>query len=422
MNKFCPLPWMHLASHPAGYVTLCCESDHTGLRNASYDKTDLSCEDGQPSFYNLKYHKLDEVMNSESFREVRLQILDRKIPTQCSGCFEKEAKGLESKRTREMRNFPHFTEKHARSITTNNGTITFQPEFVELRLGNLCNARCVTCNPLSSSQWRQDYLSLSEKFDFLRDRYQLLDNDRFVTWPTGFADSNVFEMDWPKSDIFWDDLFAYSTNLRVIYINGGEPTLIKKHWEFLENLVLHNIAQNVELHYSINATNLPDFAHDIWAKFKKVRVSCSVDAVGERNTYIRFPSVWSVVADNVAKLISKRTVEVSVTQTISVFNYDTLDVFYDQLTTSGVHVHYNFVNDPAYYSPNIIPQEYRHFLHARYKETLPGYLYNQLVTIYNDTECDIENLKKFKDITIELDKLRGTDFAKTFPELHKWLT
>ena len=90
--------------------------------------------------------------------------------------------------------------------------------FVELRLGNLCNVRCRTCNPASSSQWRNDYRKIEATLDFVT-KYGNIDKDEYK---------------WPEEDAFWDDLFESAPNLELVYINGGEPTLIKKHWEYLE--------------------------------------------------------------------------------------------------------------------------------------------------------------------------------------------
>lgn len=416
MSKFCPLPWNHIASHPAGYVTLCCEADHTGLQSASYDITDPTIFDGQPSFYNLKYHHLNDVMNSDSFKKVRLQMLAGEEPKPCAGCYRKEEKGITSKRMRETKNFLVMTEELARTTTQADGSITPHIEFVELRLGNICNLRCVTCNPLSSSQWRSDYLKLAEKFDFLKDKYQLMDKGRFTTWPIGYADSNVFELDWPESAVFWDDLITLSKDLKVIYINGGEPTLIKKHWEYLADLVKRDLASNIELNYSINMTTLPSYAFTLWKHFKKVRVSCSIDAVGNKNTYIRYPTNWDTVNENFKKLHAS-TVEVSITQTVSALNYDSLDEFAEFF--KGAYIHYNFVTDPVYYSPDIIPQEYRAALLKRYESTLPGYLQVQLVKAYGGSPSNNENLQTFKAVTAELDAIRDTSFAATFPELFK---
>lgn len=407
-SKFCPLPWNHIASHPAGYVTLCCEADHTALKSASYDITDPSVFDGRPSFYNLKNHRLIEVLNSDSFKTARLQMLSDQEPSPCKTCFRKEELGLESKRMREIKNFPQMTVDLAKSITKDDGSIIPRIEFVELRLGNTCNLRCITCNPLSSSQWRSDYLKLSEKFSFLRDRYQLLDKNRFK--------DNVFELDWPESPLFWEELEKLSSYLKVIYINGGEPTLIKRHWDFLETLIDQRLAQNIELNYSINLTNVPEKAFGLWSKFKKVRISCSIDALGLKNNYIRYPCEWETVLDNFQKLKQSK-VEVSITQTISVFNYDSLDEFAKFFNEH--YIHYNFVNDPAYYNPAVMPKHYRDNLHHRYQNSLPRYLFSQLIKAFGSKEQDLDNATRMLEITKHLDQIRQTNFDQIFPELSK---
>ena len=45
--------------------------------------------------------------------------------------------------------------------------------------------------------------------------------------------------------------------MEVLYINGGEPTLIKAHWNYLRRLVESGRSKNIVLWYNINMTNLP---------------------------------------------------------------------------------------------------------------------------------------------------------------------
>jgi MoaA/NifB/PqqE/SkfB family radical SAM enzyme len=419
VDTFCVLPWIHLASHPAGYATLCCEADHTGLRSASFDVTDASIPDGQPSFYNLKKDGINAVMNGQSFKQARVDMLAGKPVAACSTCYKKEAVGVISKRQREAKNFPKFTIVEARNLMHTDGNLPKPPlKFVELRLGNICNTRCVTCNPLSSSQWRSDYLALSKKFTFIQDKYQMMDQGRFKTWPTGFADANNFELDWPNNPAFWDELFGMARQLEVIYINGGEPTLIKLHWEFLDKLIKADLAKNIELHYSINMTNLPDHAIPTWKQFKQVRISCSIDDTPERNTYIRYPTSADKVAVNLAKLREHPELAVSICQTISAYNYFYLDEFYKFY--KDIHIHYNFVTDPAYMSPLVLPQQLRDTIHHRLALTLPEHLMSQCTAQFNGPQ-DLDNYIKFKAVTDELDLIRGTNFSTVFSELSKQL-
>ena len=54
MSKtFCPLPWMHLGTHPHGGVTPCCISDMTAGKNRARNFTDNGDE-----FFNLNDHSI----------------------------------------------------------------------------------------------------------------------------------------------------------------------------------------------------------------------------------------------------------------------------------------------------------------------------------------------------------------------------
>ena len=98
MSKtYCPLPWQHLATHPHGGVTLCCISDHTGGLNRARNKD---------NFLSLNDSSIEEHLNSDYYKEVRLQMLNNEKPKACLRCFEEEEKGLKSKRNHETTVFP----------------------------------------------------------------------------------------------------------------------------------------------------------------------------------------------------------------------------------------------------------------------------------------------------------------------------
>ena len=41
---------------------------------------------------------------------------------------------------------------------------------------------------------------------------------------------------------------------------------------------------------------------DLWRQFDNVKVSCSIDDLGDRNFYIRYPSDWDTVIKNFKRL------------------------------------------------------------------------------------------------------------------------
>ena len=126
---------MHLATHPDGRVTPCCESK-------------LYARDNSEDMY-LGRHSVDEIRNNNEFKKLRKDMLSGKLNSSCNFCYKKEEAGLESKRIRENKNY--------NLDYSNVDYLTKLPlHAVELRLGNVCNAKCVICHPGSSSKWNED--------------------------------------------------------------------------------------------------------------------------------------------------------------------------------------------------------------------------------------------------------------------------
>ena len=157
-NKaFCVLPWIHHATHPMGHVTLCCESDMTNHASSSRDIVSSLTGD----IIDVKYvdkHSTEEIVNSDYFNDVRKRMLSGIKPSACEKCYKREELGLDSKRLLEQREYPNFDISDARNNTNADGSLKdIQFQFIELRLGNICNAKCRTCNPASSNKIKRDY-------------------------------------------------------------------------------------------------------------------------------------------------------------------------------------------------------------------------------------------------------------------------
>ena len=159
MSTYCSLPWIHLATHPDGGATLCCVSDHRGGASRARNLNPVT-------YLNLNDTKIDTIMNSDYYKATRLEMLNNIVPKSCERCFQEEANGVRSKRMEENEKLG-FTEDMARAVTQSDGTIPVNFKFVELRLGNLCNLRCRTCNPNSSTNWIQPYQKLQQELKFI---------------------------------------------------------------------------------------------------------------------------------------------------------------------------------------------------------------------------------------------------------------
>lgn len=394
-ESFCVLPWNHLATHPHGGVSLCCRVDYTDGEGLARDWT----EDSKKSkFLALGENSLNEVMNSRLFRETRLQMLRGETPAACKGCHLEESHGLISKRQRENAAFPQLSPEKARALTAADGSLrVLNFENVELRLGNRCNLKCRSCNPASSVKWHGEYQELQGALPFVR------------SYPT------TLDFSWPDDPKFWGELLASSEGLRVLSINGGEPTLIERHWTFLKDLIANGRAAKIELSYNSNLTYLPAHAIEIWKAFKAVHIGASFDDIGDRNRYIRFPADWSTLLANFRRL-KEAGISVGITQTVSAYNFFYLDEMWDFARREGVAIFHNHLYDPDYLSPKALPRETRLRALKKIKSGLPAGVYSELESMYADFD-EPELWARFRDYNRELDRLRRQKFPEVFGEL-----
>src|SRR5688572_7287334 len=126
MESFCVLPWVHLATHPQGQVSLCCRVDYEGGKGMARNGS---------THLNLNSSSITDIMNSETHRHSRLQMLKGERPPACKGCYHDEDQGVESKRQRENNIFRSFDVARARERTDSEGNIIPDLHFLELRLG-----------------------------------------------------------------------------------------------------------------------------------------------------------------------------------------------------------------------------------------------------------------------------------------------
>jgi len=398
MSKtFCPLPWIHLGTHPHGGVTPCCISDMTAGKNRARNYTDNGDE-----FFNLNDHNINTHMNSDYFKEIRREMLNDVEPKACKRCYDEERKGIESKRIFESKVYSYFNSDYASRLTGEDGSIPMDLRFVELRLGNVCNIRCRTCNPASSSRWVKDYKEIVDSLDFVNDGYAWLDHKH--------------DFQWPEDENFYNDLYKSAPNMEVLYINGGEPTLIKAHWKYLRKLVDSGRSKNIILWYNINMTNLPNEAITLWKEFKEARICPSIDDLGDRNTYIRYPTKWEDVEENLQAVMHPQ-LTTRITQTVSAYSYAYLDEF---LEWAPVPVDMNFVYDPDYLSPAVIPPVVRYEIHEKYRKTMGNnHHLGTLLSMYDNNDWDETKWEHFCRYNDELDKIRKHEqgWREVFPEL-----
>lgn len=392
MSKtLCVLPWTHLASHPNGGQSLCCRSNHT-------DAVSWAMKPGSTELQTFDNTPLKTMANSETFVRVRQAMLNGERPVECEGCWKDEDAGIESKRQYENKRWEHIIPELEQTAVLADPSY----RYVELRLGNVCNNACVTCNSFSSSKWYADEERISKELNW----FQLRPLENFK---------------WHDRPEFYDELAELSKDVEEIYINGGEPTLIKAHFKYLEKLIDNGQAQNVHLVYSLNMMDIPDRLADLWKHFKRVSVNCSIDDYGLRNFYIRWPSNWEDTVKSIRKLDAIHTVEWHVTQTVSIYNIFTLSKLDEWLRYNfDKNTTLNYVLYPDYLSLAAIPDSVKNFIKIRYDNKFSDEKRSELFAKL-DMPWQPELTAKAKEFVEALDRSRGLDYVSYVPDLGRIL-
>lgn len=312
MSKtFCPIPWIFQSIRNNGDLRVCCQA------NVAKNRGILRYSDGSPM--NISNTKLHDAINADLLKEIRLKMLNNQWHEECGRCKTEEEFGLDSRRIYENEMW-HGVYDEAMNITNYDGSIPTnnQIRYYDFRFGNFCNLACRMCGPMDSHFWYEQWIDYNQTHSFT-DTHGLVNLKRDDKGKIVSTD-----YDWHKDDSFWHDLEKNIDNIQYVYMAGGEPLIIEKHYEFLEKCIELDVAGKIILEYNTNITSIPKRAINIWRKFKKVKVGCSVDGIKEVIEYQRWPVKWKTIEKNLIKLNKiareNRNIVVWISSTITIYN------------------------------------------------------------------------------------------------------
>lgn len=402
MNKFiCDLPWIHFSVFPQGNCTVCCVAKHSGEDNGhSWNKSFPK----KTEILTVSNNSIHDIVNCDNFKQIRLDMLNEKIPPACEGCHLTEKNGGTSKRQFETnRNLDHA------GLTEKDGSIAVDLRHIELRLGNYCNLKCRSCNADSSTSWIKDYYSLKEKVNLSSGYHWIKSNP-------------IFNFEWTEDDDFYRKLIDAAPNLEQIHISGGEPFLVPKHFVLLEKLIEEN-RTNIEIHYHTNLNYKFEKikpALDLLTNFKEIHMSFSIDDIEERNSYIRSLSDWNLMIENLKLITENYRFIFRITQTVSAYNFMYIEELTQYLKKENINVplKFNHVHSPDYLMPTVLSKDIRRNKIDSLIGQISEFNYYDLYGHYYNSE---ENglLDYFKYFTNEVDKIRNEKLEKDFPLLIK---
>jgi len=365
-NTYCASFWNHQMIDTTGRVKPCCRFvEEPGV---NFNVGDLKIKE---IFYSDYMQNLREM--SQSGIEIK----------GCRRCYEEQDNNKKSLRQR---------------INENPATNVIDPSnpainYLELAISNDCNLMCRICSSRYSQKLYQDEIEY-------------------------FGKANVSSR-YTRSNI--DAAYELLPDLKYIKFTGGEPLLIKEHWELLEQAVSNGYAPNITLNYSTNCTIWPkDKQVGIWKNFKRIELALSIDSIiAAENEYQRHLTQHDRMLENAKgylDLAKRLPMVVSCRPTVSIYNIYHLPETIEWLHNIGIKANPTHLTYPAWLSITVLPDRYKSIINEKfgnyvYKRDVDRELSTYLLGYMNSTDAS-SLLPQFARYTRYLDQRRKQNFTE----------
>jgi hypothetical protein len=373
-KSFCIFPFIELLTNQRtdGQTTVCCRSI-------------------------TPVAKLSEITNfrtDKNYKIIRDKMINGTlVPEHCSTCYKLEAQNILSAREQETVEWAN----RLNLTSLDDLDLIEYPAYYEIRPSNICNLQCRMCSPTSSHLIGREYKKI-----------------------------NLISELPPKERSNFD--IVDFTNLKKLYVAGGEPTAMPEFYDFLDRCIGEN--KIFEFLVNTNATKIN-------SKFKKqlkllphMQFIVSLEGIGKLNHYIRWPSVWDTIAENMKYLVENNH-KIAINTTVSIYNVTSIYNLFKWLDDEfpGVLVHAQLVSSAddilsALRFPNtnlalakLLPIQQ---LRCYSNDNLLKSLVDGLIEHYQrDTKINLNKLKLFFEFNDKLDQSRNIKLIDYIPELEQ---
>ena len=373
-KSLCPLPFAGLYVEPSGDVRCC-----------SISKKKLG---------NIHSQSIENIVNGDAIKSIRRDMLDEKFPSNCSECYKKE-EGMTNINFKEISNRLYHVGKLGGSpMKLYKDENNFELQQLDVRWRNTCNGACVYCGPELSSRWAVE-----------------LNNENRTTRTA--MEASV------------DYIYSNLGNLKMLYLCGGEPMMMKENIKLLQ--IIKKTNPTLDIRVNTNLSNLDGEVFNLLETLPNVHWILSAEATHEKFEYIRYPLKWDTFIKNI-KIIQGLEHKISLNMSWNILNAFGIFDFVDQMLSVGFHQNsfiINAVDDPSFYDVSNLPSEMLLEIkqeaikrHGRLTDPfMLKYSYEAIIRHCDKPRMnEQQNLKKQLGI---LDARRSLDSKKVFPELYE---
>jgi len=385
---FCPRPFDHLYSAVNGSWVVCCQGETTN------------------NTPNIRNTSPIEWLQSDILNTIRDEILSGELGDHtkfhCGKCIRQEEDYGVSDRTHHNKhihegvNGPVYKQVIDYIET---GKFNLKERVITLQtrvFGNQCNLDCYMCHPQNSTT-RQ---ASNKKIDF----------NQYIQ----FGDSNKEQTKLKSIDTI-DEIKELAPYIQNFLIQGGEPLVMKKQFEFLDFLIDNGHAEHIQLAMNSNLTILGTTKYNILEyapKFKGLGTNVSLEGIGVYNDYIRRRSDWATIESNV-KEIRKVSEYTGIFTTVSLLSVLRLDELFEWSTTEGIDQKLFIVENPKELHVRHLPRKIKDELIIRFKDY-------DVITSALKLQGDPVEYNKAIEYIKATDSLYHTNVYDVYPELEEY--
>ena len=347
MSKvFCDKPFNHNYIHTNGKMRLCC----TTIQDLPTDN--------KYNLFDANKHTVKDYWNSNRMKEIRRKMIAGEKIRDCERCYRQEEQGAESLRS--TFGMDDFIKK-----TTADGFYQESADTMQIQFGNICNLKCKMCSQMYSHMHGMETRDIGK------------DDPEWLHWVkeqganvNNWTNELGVKQEWYKNKIVKDNMFEHiSRNIRWLVVIGGEPTLIPEFYELFDYCDKQGTLGDKIVTIVTNLTNTNPRLTNWLPKLKAWTVWASVDGVGERTEYIRYPSKWDKILESLEfyRNIMGDNGNITLSPAVQLLNIDQLDdiiKWWIDWCGGELNDRYGFtwlatVWYPLICNPNMAPREWR---------------------------------------------------------------
>jgi sulfatase maturation enzyme AslB (radical SAM superfamily) len=363
---------------------------------------------------SLQATNIQDVSPQEFFQQhmepIRQQLLAGESPAGCVECAAMEQHQKISGRQRQLLKVGVRVEQFEKTLVSSPWFDTFTadtfnqlPQDWQIDLGNYCNSACVFCSPSNSSRLAQE-------------------------WQTIGLIKNLPPKNWTDNQDLIErfvNTLSQSPHIRYLHFIGGETVITPAFKTILQALVRAGLNRTATIGFTTNLTVWDSQVIDLLKQFRGVNLGMSIESFDVVNDYVRWPGKLPVVLENLDRwqeVAQQHSWLMQLRTTPTLFTVGSLLSVYDYAWSRRISVEScNFLTEPAFMRPSVLPASYRQPIIDRMQSWLNQHSVSG-DTVINIRNPNVSQLQNYQDLQSYVNYLRDMpDESNRLPELIAFL-